>query len=65
LLLTFWRDDEEGVPGSHPFIVGYRGGIYRTLWALSRSGPTPRGGGPAVSDPILELGDVDGDGPGS
>jgi hypothetical protein len=53
LLLTFWRDDEEGVPGSHSFIVGYRGGIYRTLW-----------GGSAVRDPILEveLGDMDGDG---
>ncbi len=45
--------EKERVPRSHPFIVGYRGGIYRTLW-----------GGSAVSDPIheIELGDIDGDG---
>jgi hypothetical protein len=38
---------------SRPFIVGYRGGHYRTLW-----------GGSAVADPIheVELGDIDGDG---
>jgi hypothetical protein len=38
---------------SRPFVVGYRGGDYRTLW-----------GGSAVTDPIheVELGDVDGDG---
>jgi poly-gamma-glutamate capsule biosynthesis protein CapA/YwtB (metallophosphatase superfamily) len=43
----------EGIHTSHPFIVGYRGGSYRTLW-----------GGSAVSYPIREvaLGDVDGDG---
>jgi hypothetical protein len=53
ILLAFWRPDDTGAPGSHPFIVGYRGGIYRTLW-----------GGSAVADPIHEvaLGDVDGDG---
>jgi poly-gamma-glutamate capsule biosynthesis protein CapA/YwtB (metallophosphatase superfamily) len=53
LLLALWKPDAAGVPRSHPFIVGYRGGIYRTLW-----------GGSAVSEPIheVELGDVDGDG---
>jgi hypothetical protein len=63
ILLALWKrgldgletpsPEKERVPRSHPFIVGYRGGIYRTLW-----------GGSAVSDPIheLELGDVDGDG---
>ncbi len=37
---------------SHPFIIGYRGGIYRLLW-----------GGSAVHFPILEieLADLDGD----
>jgi len=53
LLLAFWRDDAEGIPRSHPFIIGYRKGIYQTLW-----------GGSAVSEPIRELalGDLDGDG---
>jgi poly-gamma-glutamate synthesis protein (capsule biosynthesis protein) len=39
--------------GSHPFVVGYRGGIYRVLW-----------GGSAVARAMreVELGDVDGDG---
>lgn len=52
LLLAFWKPDAAGVPCSHPFIIGYREGLYRTLW-----------GGSAVSDPIheVELGDVDGD----
>ncbi|MGC9348515.1 MAG: hypothetical protein ACP5JG_10295 [Anaerolineae bacterium] len=52
ILLAFWREDDEGIPGSHPFIVGHRKGRYRTLW-----------GGSAVVDPIFELalGDVDGD----
>jgi poly-gamma-glutamate synthesis protein (capsule biosynthesis protein) len=38
---------------SHPFVVGYRGGIYRELW-----------GGSPVHALILEveLGDLDGDG---
>jgi hypothetical protein len=38
---------------SHPFIIGYREGIFRTLW-----------GGSAVARPLheIELGDVDGDG---
>lgn len=53
VLLAFWRDDAAGTPRSQPFIVGYRGGLWRTLW-----------GGSPVTDPILELalGDVDGDG---
>lgn len=52
LFLAFWRQDKSGVFRSHPFIIGYRGGIYRTLW-----------GGSAVSDSLLdiELSDVDGD----
>jgi len=38
---------------SHPFIIGYREGVFRTLW-----------GGSAVARPLREvdLGDVDGDG---
>lgn len=53
VMLAFWRDDADGVPQSHPFIIGYRGGSHRTLW-----------GGSAVREPIheLALGDVDGDG---
>jgi hypothetical protein len=52
VMLAFWRADADGLPQSHPFIIGYRGGIYRTLW-----------GGSAVREPIYEfdLGDVDGD----
>jgi poly-gamma-glutamate synthesis protein (capsule biosynthesis protein) len=53
LVLALWKPDAEGVPRSHPFIIGYREGAYRILW-----------GGSAVADPIreVELGDVDGDG---
>lgn len=53
LLLALWQPDVEGVPRSQPFVVGYRQGAYRLLWA-----------GSAVADPIceVELGDVDGDG---
>ena len=45
--------DETGAQRSHPFIIGFRSGIYRDIW-----------GGSAVVDPIyeVELGDVDGDG---
>jgi poly-gamma-glutamate synthesis protein (capsule biosynthesis protein) len=62
ILLASWKPGLDGLetpnpekmrtPRSHPFIVGYRGGTYRTLW-----------GGSAVSAPIheVELGDVDGD----
>lgn len=53
LLLALWKPDAGGVPRSHPFIIGYRAGIYRTLW-----------GGSAVKRPLreVELADVDGDG---
>jgi hypothetical protein len=53
LLLALWQPDAEGVPCSQPFVVGYRRGAYRLLWA-----------GSAVADPLreVELGDVDGDG---
>jgi len=53
LLLAICKPLPDGGESSHPFIIGYRGGIYRILW-----------GGSAVSDPILEveLGDVNGDG---
>jgi hypothetical protein len=63
LLLALWKLGLDGLESSdsgtehtlrsRPFVVGYRGGDYRTLW-----------GGSAVADPIheVELGDVDGDG---
>ena len=53
LLVALWKADMDGVPRSHPFIIGYRQGAYRVLW-----------GGSAVTYPIreVELGDVDGDG---
>jgi poly-gamma-glutamate synthesis protein (capsule biosynthesis protein) len=63
LLLALWKagpdgletpsPEKEEIPRSHPFIVGYRGGTYRTLW-----------GGSAVGIPIheVELGDVTADG---
>jgi len=53
LILVVKKEDDDGVLRSHPFIVGYRGGIYRLIW-----------GGSAVSEPIQEvdLGDVNGDG---
>jgi hypothetical protein len=63
LLLALWKRGLDGLEPSNwgkehtlrsrPFVVGYRGGGYRTLW-----------GGSAVADPIheVELGDIDGDG---
>jgi poly-gamma-glutamate synthesis protein (capsule biosynthesis protein) len=63
LLLSLWKagldgletpsPEKEHVPRSHPFIVGCRGGTYRTLW-----------GGSAVDNPIHEvaLADIAGDG---
>ena len=50
ILLAMLKPDANGILRSHPFIMGYRGGIYRNLW-----------GGSAVSDPILEveLGNID------
>jgi hypothetical protein len=52
-ILALWKEDEAGVPRSHPFIIAHRGGRYTLLW-----------GGSAVAFPIheLELGDVTGDG---
>ncbi len=62
LLLALWKRGLDGLEPpdgekekalrSRPFIVGYRGGVYRTLW-----------GGSAVAHPIreVELDDVDGD----
>jgi hypothetical protein len=53
ILLALRKQDRSGVLQSHPFIIGFRGGIYRQLW-----------GGSAVADSIeeIELGDLDGDG---
>lgn len=53
LLISLRKPDRQGILRSHPFIVGYRGGMYKLLW-----------GGSALSSPIteVELGDVDGDG---
>jgi hypothetical protein len=53
LLLAMWKPDAGGIPRSHPFIIGYRQGIYRTLW-----------GGSALVRPLreVEMADVDGDG---
>ncbi len=52
-ILALWKEDEGGVPRSHPFIIAHRGGRYTLLW-----------GGSPVAFPIheLELGDVTGDG---
>ena len=52
LVLAMLKQDASGEWRSHPFIIGYCGGIYRNLW-----------GGSAVSDPIaeIELGNVYGD----
>ena len=52
-ILALWKEDEAGIPRSHPFIVGHRGGRYTLLW-----------GGSPVAFPIheLQLGDVTGDG---
>jgi hypothetical protein len=53
LLLALQQPNADGVPHSQPFVIGYRQGAYRLLWA-----------GSAVADPIreVELGDVDGNG---
>jgi poly-gamma-glutamate synthesis protein (capsule biosynthesis protein) len=53
LVLALEKPDARGTLQSHPFVIGYRGGRYRTVW-----------GGSAVADPLREvaLGDVDGDG---
>jgi len=53
MVLALWKEDAKGVPRSHPFVLGHRGGTYRVLW-----------GGSALPRPIheVELGDLDGDG---
>lgn len=53
IVLVLRKPDKNGNLTSHPFVIGYRGGIYRQLW-----------GGSAVAIPIqeVELADVDGDG---
>ena len=53
LLLSLRKPDPTGVSRSHPFVVGFRRGMFKLLW-----------GGSALSTPIgeVELGDVDGDG---
>jgi hypothetical protein len=43
-LLVMNKPGAEGELRSHPFIIGYRSGIYQTVW-----------GGSAVGDPILEV----------
>lgn len=53
LVLAMEKADNQGQVQSHPFVIGYRGGVYRTVW-----------GGSAVRDPLkeVELGDLDSDG---
>ncbi len=53
ILVALWKPDADGILRSHPFIVGFRGGRYKTIW-----------GGSAVAYGIHELllADLDGDG---
>jgi poly-gamma-glutamate capsule biosynthesis protein CapA/YwtB (metallophosphatase superfamily) len=53
VLIALRKPGTSGQMQSHPFIVGYRGGMYRLMW-----------GGTAVAQPIseVEIADVDGDG---
>jgi len=53
MVVVVRKTDDQGNLTSHPFVIGYRGGIYRQLW-----------GGSAVAQPLdeVELGDLDGDG---
>lgn len=53
LLLALEKTGPAGSLTTHPFVVGYRGGIYRLLW-----------GGSPVADRLyeVELADLDGDG---
>jgi poly-gamma-glutamate synthesis protein (capsule biosynthesis protein) len=53
LFISLRKKDRAGQLRSHPFIVGYRNGMYKLLW-----------GGSELSTPIdeVELGDIDGDG---
>ena len=52
ILAALWKPGEDGVLGSHPFIIGHRGGTVKVIW-----------GGSAVTYGIHEiaLADVDGD----
>ncbi len=52
LALALEKRDARGEMKSHPFLIGYRGGVYRQVW-----------GGSAVAYPILEidLADLDAD----
>ena len=53
LVLALEKPDAQGNIQSHPFVIGYRGGLYRTIW-----------GGSPVRDPVkeVELADLNGDG---
>jgi len=53
ILVAHWKPGDDGIMRSHPFIVGFRGGRYKTIW-----------GGSAVTYGIHELllADLDGDG---
>ena len=53
ILVALWKPDADGILRSQPFIVGFRGGRYKTIW-----------GGSAVAYGIHEvlLADLDGDG---
>ena len=53
ILAALWKPGEDGVLGSHPFIIGHRGGTVKVIW-----------GGSAVPHGIHEiaLADVDADG---
>jgi poly-gamma-glutamate synthesis protein (capsule biosynthesis protein) len=52
VVIALMKPDKDGILQSHPFLIGYRGGIYRQVW-----------GGSAVTNPILEieLADLDAD----
>jgi hypothetical protein len=53
ILVALWKPGDDRILRSHPFIVGFRGGRYKTIW-----------GGSAVTYGIHELllADLDGDG---
>ncbi len=53
VLLALDKPDSKGIIRSHPFIIGYRGGVYRQVW-----------GGSAVAEDLreVEVADVTGDG---
>lgn len=53
IMVALWKPDDEDIMRSHPFIIGFRGGRYKTIW-----------GGSAVAYGIHELllADLDGSG---